>query len=182
MFRAQTVPGAINGGAGIVLLPPGDAVTTQNLNVTGVPAGFVNPPEASVTFHTANGTRFLVSNTSVSSTNPQPYGAVPTAATLTTDFYAYESNTTDTATHNSAVGITTTTTSGGGAFSLALPASWSFSGPTPAKFPTFTFIYSGFTGQPAVADQGSISWITGTTITNSIPVLATANFLSGATP
>jgi len=180
MFRAQTVPGAINGGAGIVLLPPGDAVTTQNLNVTNVPANFVNPPEASVTFHTANGTRFLVSKTSVSSTNPQPYGAVPTAATLSTDFYAYESNTADAAT-NQAVGITATTTSGGGSFSLALPTPWTFAGPAAAKFPTFTFIYSGFTGQPAVADQASISWTPTATTTNEITVLATANFLGSAT-
>jgi hypothetical protein len=181
MLRSQTVPGALNGGAGIIILPPGDATTTQNLTLTNVPAGFVSPPEASVQYHTANGTRFLLTNSSVSSTNPQPYEAVPTAATQSGDFYSYESNTTDTATHNQAVGITTTTSSGGGAFTLALPTPWTFAGPVAAKLPTFTFVYSGFTGLAAVADQAAIGWATGATTNNQITVLATANFQNGAT-
>jgi hypothetical protein len=112
----------------------------------------------------------------VAGTNPQPYHALPTAATVSTDFYLYESNTSDTATHNQSVGITTTTTTGGSAFSVALPAPWTFAGPAPAKFPTFTFIYPGFVGLPAVAEQGSIQWATGATTSNQITVLATANF------
>jgi hypothetical protein len=180
LVRSQTVPGALNSGSSIILSSPADATTTANLTVTNVPAGFVAPPEASVEFITANGTRLPLTNSSVSSTNPQPYHALPTAATVSTDFYLYESHTSDTAT-NQSVGITTTTTSGGGAFSLALPTPWSFAGPAPAKFPTFTFVYSGFTGQPAIADQGSIRWSTGATTSNQITVLATANFQGGAT-
>jgi hypothetical protein len=181
LVRSQTVPGAINGGSSIILSSPADATTTANLTVNNVPAGFVTPPEASVAFITANGTGLLLTNSSVSSTNPQPYQALPTAATVSTDFYLYESSTSDTATHNQSLGITTTTTSGGGAFSLALPTPWSFAGPAPAKFPTFTFIYSGFTGLAATADQGSIQWATGATTSNQIIVLATANFQSGTT-
>jgi hypothetical protein len=181
LVRSQTVPGALNGGSSIIVSSPADATTTANLTVTNVPAaGFVTPPEASAEFITANGTTLLLTNSSVSSTNPQPYNALPTAATVSTDFYLYESNTSDTATHQS-VGVTTTTSTGGGAFSVALPTPWSFAGPAPARLPTFTFIYSGFTGLPAIADQGSIQWATGATTSNQITVVATANFLSGAT-
>jgi len=180
VVRSQTVPGALNGGAAIIISSPADATTTADLTVNNVPGGFVTPPEASVDFITANGTRLLLTNNSVASTNPQPYHALPTAATVSTDFYLYESNTLNTAT-NQSVGITTTTTSGGGAFSLSLPTPWIFAGPAPAKFPTFTFVYSGFTGQPAIADQGSIHWSTGASTSNQITVLATANFQAGAT-
>src|SRR5215472_3416237 len=180
LVRPQTVPGAILPGSSIIISSPADATTTADLTVNNVPTGFGNPPEASVDFITANGTRLLLTNTSVSSTNPEPYHALPTAAIVSTDFYLYESNTSNTAT-NQSVGITTTTTSGGGAFSLSLPAPWTFAGPAPAKFPTFTFVYSGFTGQPAIADQGSIQWSTGATTSNQITVLATANFQAGAT-
>jgi hypothetical protein len=177
IVRSQTIPGTVNGGAGIVL-GPGDQTSPQSLTVTNVPAGFGNPPEASVSYHTANGTRLLLSNVNVSSTNPETYQAVPAAATQSGDFYAYESNTGN---GNSSVGITTTTTSGGGAFSLSLPASWTFSGPTPAKLPTFTFVYSGFASQPAVADQALIEWQTGASTFNEITVTATANFQGGST-
>ena len=176
--RSQTVPGTINGGSGIVIINPN---TPQSFSVTSLPgAGFVNPPEASVEYHTANGTRFLLTNSSASSTNPEPYQAVPPTGAQTGDFYRYESNTSNTTT-NQSVGITTTTTSGGGTFSVALPVPWSFSGPAAAKFPTFTFIYSGFSGLAAVADQGSIQWATGATTSNQITVLATSNFQNGAT-
>src|SRR5262249_27246193 len=155
---------------------------TQNLNVTNVPAGFVNPPEASVQFQTQTGTGFFLSNTSVSSTSPEPYSAVPAAATTSTDFYVYESNTTDTATTTSAVGIINITNNGGGAFTLALPAPWTnFTAPTAAKLPSFSFTYSGFSGAAAVADQGIIAWATSATTSNEIRVLATANFQGGAT-
>ena len=182
LVRSQTVPGAVNGGAAIIISSPADATTTADLTINNVPTtGFVTPPEASVDFTTANGTRLLLTNNSVASTNPQPYHALPAPATVSTDFYLYESNTSDTATHNQSVGITTTTTTGGSSFSVALPVPWTFAGPAPAKFPTFTFLYSGFTGQPAIADQGSIQWSTGATTSNQITVLATANFQAGAT-
>jgi len=72
------------------------------------------------------------------------------------------------------------TPGGGGAFSLSLPAPWTFSGPTPAMFPTFTFVYSGFASQASVADQALIQWQTGATTSNEITVTATASFQVGS--
>jgi len=180
LVRSQTVPGAILPGSSIIISSPADATTTADLTVNNVPPGFVNPPEASVEFITANGTSLLLTNNSVAGTNPQPYHALPTTAIVSSDFYLYESNTSNTVT-NQSVGITTTTTSGGGAFSLTLPTPWTFAGPAPAKFPTFTFIYPGFVGLTAVAEQGSIHWATSATTSNQITVLATANFQGIAT-
>jgi hypothetical protein len=177
IVRSQTVPGTVNGGAAISL-GPADQTLPQSLTVTNIPAGFGATPEASVSYHTANGTSFELANGNVSSTNPQPYQAVPAAARQSGDFYAYESNDGN---GNSSVGLTTTTSSGGGAFTLSLPAPWAFSGPTPAKLPTFTFVYSGFSSQAAVSDQALIQWQTGATTSNVIQVTATANFQGGST-
>jgi len=175
MVRAQNVPGAVNGGNTIVFTPS-DATTTQSATVTNVPAGFGSPPVLEVDYLTANGTRILINNNS-----PSAYRALPTAATQPGDFYSYESNTNDTATHNQAIGITQNTTSGGGPATIALPAPWSFSGPAAATLPTFTFNYSGFAALPAVADQAEIGWATGATSFNSITVTATGSFQNGLT-
>lgn len=169
IVRSQTIPGTVNGGAGIIL-GPADQTSPQSLTVTNVPSG---TPEASVSYNTANGTRIFLTNSSVSA-NPQTYQALPAAAAQSGDFYAYESNIGGT-------GITTTTTSGGGAFTLSLPTPWTFSGPTPAKLPTFTLVYTGFTGQAAVSDQALIQWQTGATTSNEITVTATANFQGAST-
>jgi hypothetical protein len=175
IIRGQTVPGVVNGGNTIVLAAS-DGTTAQPITVTNIPAGFDSPPAVAVEYFTGNGTGIFLNNNSTST-----YRALPAAATQAGDFYSYESNTNDTATHNQAVGITQTTTSGGGPGSIALPAPWLFSGPTPAALPTFTFNYSGFAGLPATADQALIAWNTGPFTTNSITVTATASFQNGAT-
>jgi hypothetical protein len=172
MVRSQTVPGVINGGTGIILVPPGDSTTPQTLSVTNVPAGFVTPPAVAVEYFTGNGTSILLDNNSATS-----YPAVPTAATQAGDFYLYESNSTDIATHNSAVGITKTTTTGGGTATIPLPAPWSFAGPTAAAFPTFN--YSGFSGLAAISDQAEIEWAPTATTLNTIQITATSSFLNG---
>ncbi|HEY6308129.1 MAG TPA: hypothetical protein VI488_16890 [Candidatus Angelobacter sp.] len=175
IVRSQTVPGAINGGSPVIFAST-DATTTQSLTVNNIPAGFVTPPAVGVFYNTTNGTSILLDNNSATS-----YPAVPTAAAQSGDFYTFESNTSDTATHNSAVGITQTTTSGGGAMTIALPASWSFAGPAAAALPTFTFNYTGFSGMAAVAQQGEIEWAPTLTTLSTITVTATANFQNGAT-
>jgi hypothetical protein len=174
ILRAQTVPGAINSGAQMVFAP-GDQVSTQSLVVNNVPAGDVSPPAASVEYITAKGTVILLSNNSATS-----YPGVPAGATQAGDFYLYESNTNDVATHKSSIGVTQTTTSGGGFQTLVLPTPWSFSGPAAAVFPTFTFNYTDFNALAAVAQQAKIQWIPAANTVNSITVTATASFQNGA--
>ena len=175
IFRGQAVPGVVNTGSQI-FFGPSDAVTSQSLTVSNVPTGFVTPPAVAVEYLTANGTVILLDNNSATS-----YPAVPTAAAISGDFYSYESNSTDTATHNSAVGITQTTTTGGGPATITLPAPWSFAGPAAATFPTFTFSYTGFNGLAVVSQRGEIEWAPTATTLNTITVTATSSFQSGAT-
>jgi len=172
ILRNQTVPGAINGG-NTITFGAGDATTPQTLTVNNVPAGFVSPPAVAVQYVTANGTTILLDGN-----NATQYPAVAAADTQTGDYYSYEANS---ANGNSAVGVTQTTSTGGGAATISLPASWSYTGPTAAAFPTFTFTYSGFSGLAAVAQQGEIEWAPTPATLTTITVTATANYQSGAT-
>jgi hypothetical protein len=173
--RAQTSPGAVNGGNQVFFVA-GDQVTTQSLTVSGVPANFVSPPAVAVQYFTANGTQFLLDNNSATS-----YPAVPTTAGQAGDFYSYSSNTDDTATHNSAVAVMQNTTTGGGPATITLPIPWTFAGPAAATFPTFTFTYTGFSSLAAVSQQAEIEWAPTATTLNTITVIATSSFQGGAT-
>lgn len=171
IVRGQTVPGVINGGSGIVI---GDAAIPQSVTVNNVPAGFTTPAVL-VQYITANGTSFSLANHVTS--NPRPYAAIPAADTQSGDFYFYESVSNNSATPQGVATLQTMTNASN--VTMTLPAPWTFSGPTPAKLPTFTFNYSGFAGQPAIGDFAQVGWIAGST-SNSIDVFATANFLNGA--
>jgi hypothetical protein len=105
---------------------------------------------------------------------------MPGGAVHAGDFYLYDVGASDTATHNSVVAFLQTTTSGGGSFSAALPQPWSFSGPAPATFPTFTFNYAGFNGLAGMSQQAFIEWSTAPGSFSSIGTVATASFQSGA--
>ncbi|HLH08684.1 MAG TPA: hypothetical protein VKW78_15705 [Terriglobales bacterium] len=174
ILRNQTAPGAVNGGNAVVF-SSADLTANQSFAVTNIPSGFVTPPAASVEYYTANGTYILLDNNSATQ-----YPAVPAAAKQSGDFYLFEANTSDTATHNSAVGITQTNTTGGSA-TIALPTQWTYSGPTPAKLPTFTFAYSGYSGLADVAQQAEIEWAPTPTTLTTITVTATTNAQNGAT-
>ncbi len=175
ILRAQTVPGVLNGGSGIII-GPADAVVQQSITVNNAASGFLTPA-ISAEYVTANGTVFgLVHSATIS--NPQTYVAIAPADTQAGDFYGYSAVAINGPTGQT-VSIFQTTTSGGGPVTLTLPAPWNFSGPAPAKLPTFTFDYSGFSGQPAIADFASINWTTGSN-SSSIDVMATARFLNGA--
>jgi hypothetical protein len=128
-----------------------------------------------------SGTSFPLQIGAVASANPSQYPAVPASAALSGDFYLYSATSLDTATFSQFMGVTQTTTAGGGPVSMAFPAPWTFSGPAPATFPTFTFNYSGFSGLPAVSQRAIISWSTAPTNRNLLMVTATQSFQNGAT-
>jgi hypothetical protein len=174
ILRSQTVPGAVNGGSSIVFATT-DETTTQSLTVNGVPAGDVTPPAEAVEYITAGGTSFDLSNNATTQ-----YPGMPSASVASGDFYSFEANTNDTATHTAAVGITQDSTSGGSA-TLDLPAAWTYAGPTAAILPTFNFSYSGFSGMAATAQEGEIEWEPTATTLDTITVIATSNYQGSAT-
>ena len=178
ILRSQTVPGALNGGAPIVF-QASDETTFQPIAVTNVPAGFFNPPFMTVYYFTANGTTFILNNNNSPTQSP----ILPAAAVASGDFYEFISDTIDTATHNSTTSIGQNIAAGSlpATVDLALPASWSFSGPSAAQFPSLTFTYPGFSGATTTAYEASIYWQPTPTTLTGISVTSTANFLNGST-
>lgn len=170
ILPSQTVPGALNGGSGIIV---SDAPVSQQVTVNNVPAGF-NTPGLVALYTTANGTVLSLANNLA---NPHVYTAIPAAEAQSGDSYLFETVSGNPATLQSLEAVQTATA--GGAVTLTLPAPWSFSGPSPAKLPTFTFNYSGFSGQPFV-DFASLIWSTGSA-NNLMDVTVTANSLAGTT-
>jgi hypothetical protein len=65
-----------------------------------------------------------------------------------------------------------------GPVTLTLPAPWSPVSPAPAVFPTFTFDYTGFSGQAVVVNSAEILWGQGF---DAIGIFSTANHQNGAT-
>jgi hypothetical protein len=109
------------------------------------------------------------------------YNTLPQTVTVPTDFYRYDRNYLDA---QFSRGVSAITTSNSVVTSISLPQPWTYSGPAPAKFPTFTFDYSGFSpGFTPVAQYAELLWpccafhVPHTAIT----VLATARFQNGAT-
>jgi len=173
ILRSQTVPGAINGGNTIVL-GPADETTMQSVTVNNTPAGFI-PAVQLVDYLTANGTQIGLGIFSGSQ-----YRAMPAASTQPGDKYFIDSSTDDTATKDLVVGEDLTMSTAG-PVTIDLPPVWSFSGPAPAAFPTFTFNYSGFPAAPNLSYSGLISWQTAPTTLTEITVTATASFQQNAT-
>jgi len=172
LLRDQKVPGPLNGGNAVVF-SSGDLATNEPLFIS-VGSGFTTPTTASVYYYTTNGSYILLNNHSATQ-----YPQVPAASTAGGDFYVFEANSTDTATHNSIVGVTETSTVGG-VTTLPLPVPWSYSGPTPAASPTFTFNYSGFSALPAIAHQGETQWAPTPATLRMTTVTATASAQNGA--
>jgi len=180
IFHAQGIPGAINGGAPVVF-GPGDVPVMQPLTAANVPAGFVSPL-VSAEYQTVNGTVFNLAGFLFA---PSTYAAVPAASTASGDGYIYIGIDSNPETSQT-VETVQSTTSGGGPFTVALPAPWSFAGPSPATFPTFTFNYSGFSGLPAINEQASIFWNQIASVRagskNRVPSFVTSSSGEGATP
>lgn len=173
IVRSQTVPGAVNGGSTIVL-GPSDETTLQSVTVNNTPVGFI-PAEQFVEYITPNGTALGLGLSSA----PQ-YRAVPSAAGQPGDMYFIDSSTDDTATRDLVVGVNLTMSSAN-PLTINLPPVWSFSGPAPTAFPTFTFNYSGFNIAANLSYQAIIQWQPTPSTLTGITVTATASFQNNAT-
>lgn len=173
IVRAQTVPGAINGGSSITLAAS-DATTLQSIAVSNIPSGFNSSPAVSAQYITSGGTSFgLMGNT-----NATQYAVVPSTEAASGDYYSFSANTADTATQQSVFAFETTTSAG--AMNLQMPTSLPYAAPTPAALPSFTLNYAGFSGASAVSDSITIEWSVNSTLYETT-VTATSAFLNGAT-
>ena len=171
IVRAQTAPGAVNGGASVALTAADQLVATASI-INGIPAGYNPVPALNVTFITANGTRL-----NLPSTSPSQYMAIASADVLATDSYQINSN--DANGTGSLIGQTVY--GSGGPITITLPAPIAYAGPTAAAWPSFALSYSGYTGLAAINYLGQISWPTNPTTQDELSVYATPAFLGSTT-
>ena len=146
IVRSQTVPGVANGGNPITLAASDAIPTTMPISVVNVPAGF-NPPSIMhfPSYVTANGGYAIGIGDPFL---PTGYSVAPAAQVQSGDYYLLDliaavGNRSVSTTHllRTAAPVT-----------LTLPNPWTATPPAPARFPAFTFDYTGFADQPAVAD------------------------------
>jgi hypothetical protein len=178
IIRNQLVPGTLNAG-NTVVFQSSDETTLQPLTINNVPAGLPEP-FVNVDYHSSNSLTFRVdfnfSNTQFST----EYVAVPSGVLQNGDFYNFFISTQGTNASTGEFQSVSTTQSlvGGGPVTISLPDTFSYSGPSPASFPTFTLNYSGFS--TVLGQKAEISSFPDRNTTHQISVLATAAFQNGA--
>ena len=175
IVRSQTVPGVANGGNPITLAATDAIPTTMPIAIVNAPVGF-NPPSVIhfPSYVTANGSYAI--GIGANPFIPTGYSVAPAAQAQPTDYYLLDM----TAALGNRFVSTTHLLRTAAPVTLTFPNPWTATPPTPARFPTFTFDYTGFAGQPAVADVALLGWTQGTSFL-SIAVIATANSQNGAT-
>jgi hypothetical protein len=170
IIRAQVIPGTV----APITFAATDATTTATMTVAGIVAGFSPTPAYNISYQTVNGTYF-----ELNASGTPTFAVVPVADTAAGDAYVFETNDVDLAT-NQHIGATVYTGTGG-PVTVTLPAPWTYTGPTAAQYPTFTFAYSGFPSSGVVTDSGILGWSENATTEAGIYVYATPAYLAGAT-
>jgi hypothetical protein len=171
IVRAQSAPGAANGGATIAL-SAADTLVSTAVTINAIPAGYSLTPALNPSFITANGTRL-----NLPSVSPSQYSSVASADTIATDYY--QVNTNDSPGNGNLIG--TTVSSAAAVTALTNPAPLTYAGPTAAAWPSFALSYSGYTGLAAINYFGQISWPIGVSTQDEIAVYATPAFLGATT-
>jgi len=184
VLRAQTIPGALNGGNPVVLTA-NDETTKQTITFDNLPSGESPIEVPQVTFYTSGG-QYLQLQTGTPALPATQYPAMPAGAVQNGDYYTFFSSATA-GPAGGAVGFESAT-SEGGPQTITYPSPWTYSGPSAAALPTFNFSYTGFSGPQPVVETATIQWILGATLANpigtsfnSIQVSATQNYQNGAT-
>jgi hypothetical protein len=168
-FTNQVVPGSLNGGS-TVAFSSNDAPTMQPLTFDNVPTGF----DAPYTNLLAN----LGSGLLTVATGPiTQYPQLPAGILQNGDYYSFQSSASVTSnTQQSIVGSLLYPTSGG-PVTLSFPKPWSTTGPAAASQPTFSFDYTGYTGESGVLFDAGYSWFPTVDLQNYVSVTATQNYL-----
>jgi hypothetical protein len=173
-FSNQAVPGALNGGAQVVLGASDLTTTPQPITYSNVPAGY-SAPSMTADFVLAGGGGFAVA----SGTTTQ-YPAVPVGAVVSGDFYEIFASAKNAAKPTEMM-ICAKSSTTAGPVSFTFPAPWSYAGPTPATLPTFDFSYAGFNGKTGVFATGRTDWNNPTVGNVEFEIVASANYLGGST-
>jgi hypothetical protein len=173
IVRSQALPAGAS-TLNISSLGTPDTTSTQTYTLSGIPSG-ENSPTAAVYYFTSNGTEFLLS-----SSVTQTYAVVSSTDSASGDYY--EAFASAAASGGAPQQVDFQLFNPAKALSLVFPAVWTYAGPTPASFPTFTTGYTGFTNSGAVSYEAIAAWASGSQSIRSV-VVASSNWLksSGAT-
>jgi hypothetical protein len=174
IVRGQSVPGIANGGNPITV-GASDAITTSiPISLANIPAGGFSAPlmVPFPSYVSAHGSAPV----GVGFPLATQYAVVNAAEAQAGDYYSFNL-VAGAATEQVQTRQLLTTAA---PVTLTLPNPWAATPPTPARFPTFIFNYTGLAGQPAIADQASISWTQGG-VFFAITAIATGNSQQGAT-
>lgn len=182
ILRNQTIPGALNGGAPVVLKTT-DETVPQTITYSNVPNGY-SPVGRTVVYNTAGGASVQLE---LNNSGPQltQYVAMPSGTYQSGDYYDFLVSASGT-TSGPSVSVETYTSSAGPQ-SFTFPPPWSYAGPTAAALPTFNFAYAGFPGMSDISYQATINWGLGTWVfgiaadLDEIYISATANYQNGST-
>lgn len=178
-FINQTVPGALNGG-NTVVFATADEVAPEGITYSNVPSGFSSPSTYVSLQMAGSGIGGSLSSVAVAGPVTTQYPALPATAIESGDEYSFEAAAFALVGSVSSAVIAGATNSGG-PVSLAFPAPWSYTGPTPAALPTATFNYTGFSGSTDVFQSLSVAWEPSSTAASLIEVTASASYQSGST-
>jgi hypothetical protein len=107
------------------------------------------------------------------------YPLLPAGAIGGGDFYEFFSTATNSSKPSEQM-IVTKDLANPGAISFTFPSPWPYPGPSPAALPSFTFSYSGFSGNAGVYDTALLGWSNSTSL-NEYLMIANSNYLGGAT-
>lgn len=173
ILRNQTVPGALNNG-NTVLFAASDELVPETVTYGTFPSGFGTVALVAA-YYTANGAAITLSYD-----NALGYPAMPTAAFQAGDYYIFDAVAYSATINGEVVGAEKFTSSGG-AQSFSFPAAWSYSGPTAAALPTFSYDYSGFSGMADVSVNADLEWGLGTAVRDFIDVRTSQNYLGAST-
>jgi len=169
-FDNQSVPGALNGGAQVVL-GSADRTTLEPITYTNVPAGY--SASTFVGLLMANGAGGFAISQSASQ-----YPALPAGAVESGDSYALIASARNAAKPTEIMYVAKSATTAG-PVSFAFPTPWAYAGPSPAALPTFNFNYTGFDQSTNVNQLASITW--GLAPSTQISIEASASFQNGST-
>lgn len=155
-FTGVAVPGALNGGSNVVF-SSADATIQEPITYNNAPSGF-SPASALVLVTPAGEQYSYLANLEATTA----YSALPASIAQSGDQYFLSASTSNVVTSGQSSIVESVSESrnfaGAGPVTVTFPAPWSYSGPTPAALPTLDIDYSGFAGQPNVADEAAIEW------------------------
>jgi hypothetical protein len=170
----QSVPGVLDGGNQVVLGPADAVVARQPITYANVPGGYGEPVTIGDYIIAASGGGFSFGNYTTD------FPVFPAGAAVSGDYYQAFAMAKSSAKPTQMMILGKSFTSAAPLF-FNFPPPWSYAGPQPAARPTFDLAYSGFPSKTGTYMAAYTDWTVSTTGIYEIYMVASSNYLKGAT-